>query len=463
MGLTREVAEFSIGLRLADISEKVLYLAKRSIVDALGLAVSGSQSEVGRITRLHVEEQACETEATVLGTTVRTTTRLAAFANGVAIHADDYDDTQLSGTPDRVYGLLTHPTAPVLPAALAIAEKRGKGGAELLTAYVLGVEVATKIAEAIASRHYEDGFHSTGTMGAIGAASAAGSLEDLTVGQHQVALALGASQAGGLRENFGTMIKPFHAGRAAESGVIAADLAGRGYTGAADILEAPRGFFKAAGGGFDEEIIRGRLGDPWTFASPGVSIKPHPSGSLTHPAMNAMLGLIETHDIAPEDVDRVMVGASRHMPNALIHHEPANGLEAKFSMEFCMATLLINRQAGLKHFTDEVVNRPDIQEMIKRVEFRAHPDADAAGFHTMRSYVDVYLKDGRHLSAQADYAKGSPQVPVSEEEVVQKLAECLEWGGREPGKASELAERVFALENEGSLDAIVQTISGGAT
>jgi 2-methylcitrate dehydratase PrpD len=132
-------------------------------------------------------------------------------------------------------------------------------------------------------------------------------------------------------------------------------------------------------------------------------------------------------------------------------------------MEFCMATLLINRQAGLKHFTDEVVNRPDIQEMIKRVEFRAHPDADAAGFHTMRSYVDVYLKDGRHLSAQADYAKGSPQVPVSEEEVVQKLAECLEWGGREPGKASELAERVFALENEGSLDAIVQTISGGAT
>jgi 2-methylcitrate dehydratase PrpD len=357
---------------------------------------------------------------------------------------------------------LTHPTAPVFPAALAIAEKRSKGGGDLLKAYVLGVEVATKIAEAIASRHYEDGFHSTATMGAIGAASAAGSLQELTVGQHQVALALGASQAGGLRENFGTMIKPFHAGRAAESGVIAADLAGRGFTGAANILEAPRGFFQAAGGGFDEEIIRGRLGDPWTFASPGVSIKPHPSGSLTHPAMHAMLGLIETHDISPEDVDRVTVGASRHMPNALIHHQPANGLEAKFSMEFCMATLLLNRQAGLKHFTDEVVNRPDIQEMIKRVDFRAHPDADAAGFHTMRSYVDVYLKDGTHLSAQADYAKGSPQVPVSDDELVQKLAECLDWGDRDPGKASGLAERVFSLESEDSLDGIVETISGGA-
>src|SRR4051812_40199378 len=177
---------------------------------------------------------------------------------------------------------------------MALGEARSISGRELMTAYHVGVEVECKIAEAIAPRHYEDGFHSTGTCGAIGAAAAASKVSSLDRNQTLRALGMAASEAAGLRENFGTMTKPFHAGRAAESGVVAADLAALGWTAAEQILEAPRGFFKAAGGGYDPRAIVRKLGNPWTFRTPGISIKPHPSGSLTHPAMTELLRLIQT-------------------------------------------------------------------------------------------------------------------------------------------------------------------------
>src|SRR5262249_7299354 len=150
--------------------------------------------------------------------------------------------------------------------------------------------------------------------------------------------------------------------RAAENGIVAADFAGLGWTAAPQILEAPRGFFKAAGGGFDPAAIMGKLGKPWTFVSPGISIKPFPSGSLTHPGMTEMLNLIHEHAIKPEQVEHVKVGTSRNAPNALIHHQPKDNLQAKFSMEFCMAALLLYGKAGLSEFTDEVVNRAPVQE-----------------------------------------------------------------------------------------------------
>src|SRR4030095_1659979 len=196
--------------------------------------------------------------------------RFAAFANGVSIHADDYDDTQLAIAKDRVYGLLTHPTAPALPPVLALAERDGKSGRDLMLAYQVGVEVECKIAEAILPRHYQQGFHSTAPCGAIGAAAAAAKLLELDREQVRRALSLGASQAGGLRENFGTMTKPFHAGRAAESGVVAAELVALGFTASPIALEADRGFFRAAGGGYSAEMIDGKLGNPRDFAVPGV-------------------------------------------------------------------------------------------------------------------------------------------------------------------------------------------------
>ena len=256
-------------------------------------------------------------------------------------------------------------------------------------------------------------------------------------------LGIAASQAAGLRENFGTMTKPFHAGRAAESGVVAAELAGLGWTAAPNILEADRGFFHAAGGGYDPAAIEGRLGNPWTFDDPGVSIKPHPSGSLTHPGMGVMLDLIRQHDIRPEQVRRVRVGTNRNMPNALIHHRPRSELNAKFSMEFCMAILLLERRAGLSEFTDEVVNRPGVQTMVEKIDFGVHPEAEAAGYDKMTTIIEIELTDGRTVSGRADFGKGSPSNPMSDGELEAKFFECAAWGGLAEDKATRVAELVW--------------------
>ena len=285
--MTAEVAEFIAATDYGAIPAEVVAMGKKHILDGLGLALAGGVAHSGKIVHRYLEqfEGARGKPASVIGTRLRVAPRFAAFANGVAIHADDYDDTQLAVAKDRVYGLLTHPTAPALPAALAVAERDGRSGKDLMTAYHLGVEVECKIAEAIDPRHYQHGFHSTATCGTFGAAAAAAKLLGLSVEAARRALSIAASQAAGLRENFGTMTKPFHAGRAAESGLTAAEFAHLGWSAAPNILEADRGFFRAAGGGYDPAAIRGRLGRPWTFVSPGVSIKPHPCGSLTHPGM----------------------------------------------------------------------------------------------------------------------------------------------------------------------------------
>ena len=239
-GLTGEVGGFIREARLADVPEDVRHLAKRSILDGLGLAVAGSQSAAGRIAREAIASYRSQNvESSVLGTTMRLPGRFAAFANGLAMHADDYDDTQLAIAQDRVYGLLTHPTAPVLPAALALAERDDRSGSDLLLWYLIGVEVETKVAEAINPRHYDEGFHSTATMGAIGAGAAVARALELDARRTAVTLAIAASQAAVLRENFGSMTKPFHAGRAAESGVFAGELAARGFTAASKKFRAP--------------------------------------------------------------------------------------------------------------------------------------------------------------------------------------------------------------------------------
>lgn len=327
-GLTREVSEFIARTELETLPPELLELGRKSILDGLGLALSGSIARSGRIIQKYLAEvsglAAARGGATVIGTDIRVPPRFAAFANGISMHADDYDDTQLASGADRVYGLLTHPTAPCLPAALAVAEQGNLSGREMVLAYHLGVEVETKVSEAISPRHYQHGFHSTATCGTLASATATAKLLGL---DHQAtlhAIAIAASQSAGLRENFGTMTKAFHAGRAAESGVLAADLARDGFTATDRILESPRGFFQAHGGGYALEAIQGKLGKPWTFLDPGVSIKPHPSGSLTHPGMTKMLELIREHDIDPADVERVDVGTNHNMPNALIHHRPQN-------------------------------------------------------------------------------------------------------------------------------------------
>lgn len=445
-GLTREVTAFVLETGYEGIPSDVIELGKKSMLDGLGLALSGSVAETGVILKKYLEHQGLSGQTTVIGTGLRVQERFAAFANGVGVHADDYDDTQLAVQKDRVYGLLTHPTAPCLPAALAVSEKQDQSGRELILAYNLGLEVETKISEAMSPRHYQHGFHSTATCGVFASTSAVAKLYDLDSDTTTRALAIAGSQAAGLRENFGTMTKPFHAGRAAEAGVIAADLAQAGWTATDKILESPRGFFQAHGGGYELDALHGKLGNPWTFMDPGVSIKPHPSGSLTHPGMTKMLELVLEHDIQPGDVEKVDVGTNHNMPNALIHHRPTDELQAKFSMEFCMAILLMKRRGALPEFTNEVVNSADVKSMITRINFGVHPEAEAAGYDKMTTIIDIHMKDGQIISGRADFGKGSPANPMSYDEVADKFRGCAEFAKWDQGKTEQIIETVRTLE-----------------
>jgi 2-methylcitrate dehydratase PrpD len=460
-GLTRYVAEFVLNTTYEEIPAEVIELGKKSILDGFGLALAGSVAKSGGLSRKYIQSLGlCDGKSIVIGTSLKAAPRFAAFANGVSIHADDFDDTQLAVAKDRVYGLLVHPTAPVLPPAFAIGEEKKASGKDLMLAYHVGVEVETKIAEAISPRHYEDGFHSTGTCGTFGSAAACARLRGLDFAHTLNAFGIAAAQAAGLRENFGTMTKPFHAGHAAENGVIATDLAGIGWTAAEQILEAPRGFFHAYGGSYDPAAILNKLGKPWTFASPGISLKPYPSGSLTHPAMGAVLRLIQENNVTPDQVEKVDVGTNHNMPNALIYHRPQTGLEGKFSMEFCIAILILERRAVLGQFTDATVKRPDVQGMIRRINFYVDPEAEAAGFDKMTSLIKIHLKDGRILSGRADFAKGSPADPMSFDETARKFAGCAEYAGWQRLDIDAIIEYVKKLDGQSDISKLSSLLTG---
>ena len=446
-GLTKYVSEFIASTKYRDIPEDVLALGRKSILDGFGLALAGSVSPMGPLIRQYVEKfVAPGSKSSIVGTGMKVPTRFAALANGVFIHADDYDDTQLSVAPDRVYGLLTHPTVPVLPSVFALAEPNRYTGEDLTLAYHVGVEVECKIAEAISPRHYGAGFHSTGTLGSFGGAAACAKLLKLDTKRIANALGIAGAQAAGLRSNFGSMTKPFTAGHAAENGVVAADLASIGWTASEEILEAKEGWFSAAGGGFDPEAIMNRLGKPWTFADPGVSIKPFPSGSLTHPAMGEMLRLARENNVQAANVDKVDMGGNSAMMAALIHHRPENSLQAKFSMEFCMAILLLDRKAGLTEFTDPVVRRPDVQQLLLRVNFYVDPEAEKAGLNKMTSIIKIHMKDGKTIAGRAEFAKGHPANPMSYEDEADKFRGCAEFAKWPSAKAESVIQIVRTLE-----------------
>jgi 2-methylcitrate dehydratase PrpD len=446
-GLTKYIVEFVCNTKFTDLPADVIALGKKSILDGLGLALAGSRAQNGKLFREYLSGLGLpDRGATVIGTKAKLPPRFAAFSNGLAIHVEDFDDTQLAVGKDRTYGLLVHPTAPVLPAALALSETAATSAREFLVAYHLGVEVECKIAEAISPRHYEDGFHSTGTCGVFGGTTACARLRAFDESQIARAFGIAASQSSGLRENFGTMMKSFHAGHAAEIGVFATDLTALGWSGAEQILEADRGFFRAFGGSYDPSAIFHKLGQPWTIATPGVSIKPYPCGSLTHPGMTEMQRLIRTEKIEAADVEMVEVGTNHNMLNTLIHHRPKNNLQAKFSMEFCLAILLLEGKAGLEEFTDAVVNRPDVQQMVERVRFYTDPDSEKAGYDKMTTMLRIHLRDGRVIAGRADFGKGSPSNPMSYDEVAEKFHGCADFARWPAARARKIVELVRTLE-----------------
>ena len=460
MGLTQEVVSFVHKTRYRDISLEVIRLAQGFVLDGLGVTLAGSTEKGSRILHAYIRQFGGRAEATVVGAGFTTHAAKAALANGASGHAMDYDDTQLSTSKEAVYGLLTHPTVPVLSAVLAAGEKERVSGQELLLAYILGVEVECRIADAINPRHYQSGFHSTATIGGLGAAIAVGKLLGLRKEALARALGMAASMASGLRENFGTMTKPLHAGRAAENGVTAAQLAEKGFTAAPNIIEAKRGLFNAMAGGGDESKIVGRLGRPYFMQEPGISIKPYPSGSLSHPAQDVILNLVKSHDLHAEEIEAVEVGTNSNVPNALIYPMPKTALEGKFSIPFCIAVGVLERKASIAQFTDRKVREPKVVEFMKRVTLYVDPELEALGYDQVRSRVRVKLKDGRTVEGRADVAKGHPLKPMNWAEIGEKFHDCarLVLSRKETEEAIEL---VATLDKMRSIMPLIRVLSGG--
>ena len=453
VGTTERVANLIVETNFADIPKEAIDIAKDAILDCLGVALAGSIAPVGRIIAEFVREMGGTPIAGVVGGGFKTSSSLAALANGIMGHALDYDDDLPVSTS---IGGAVHPTAPVLPAILALGEELKVSGKEALTAYVLGFEVETKVFYGIGWRHYVSGWHATATMGTMGAVAAAAKLLKLDSHQTRMALGIAASEAGGLRQNFGTMTKPFHCGNAAKNGIIAAMLAKKGFTADDSILESQFGFCNVFGGdGQDPGIVEARTTE--ALASPfmilhGVVLKRYPACLGAHRALDAILWLAQEHDISPEEVDSIECDL---MPQVINRLDPKTGLEGKFSMAFCMAIALLDRKAGLEQFTDQKVLQPAAQELIKRV--RHVPSVRRDDAQRPPAVVTVRLKDGKVYSHAVEIQKGDPQVPLTKEELFAKYRECaqLVLSSADVERSSELVSNFEDLYDVSTLMDIV--------
>lgn len=456
---TEAVVDFIVNADITEFEEDVILQGKRCLLDGIGVVLAGSTTIGTTILRKQVLAISGRKEATVFGgETIKAPSFLAALANGTAGHAMDFDDTQLPKSADRMYGLLTHPTVPPLVSSLALGERMSVSGSRFLEAFLTGFEVECKIAEAINPDHYKRGFHTSATIGTFGAAASAAKLMNLERRSVASAIGIASSLCGGIRVNFGTMTKPLHVGKAAENGIRAAELASRGFTGDDESLDGPWGFFQVFGGGGDSEKIVGQLGNLHSIIDPGVSVKPYPCGVLGHPSMDAMLKLVLDNDIRPEHIKAVELRAGSNILDPLRFKKAKTALEAKFCPAFMLASIAIRRKAGIREFTDEFVSSQAVLEMMDRVETILDPKIEEKGYDKIRSVVEVWLHDGRHLFQPSDENYfGGPDRPFTREELHQKFRECAELvlPVQSIQKAIELIESIESLESLGELIAVL--------
>jgi 2-methylcitrate dehydratase PrpD len=427
--LTEGAVRFVEEVRYADLPENALRIGRRCMLDTIGLYLAGGMEPSVRILVDDAAEQGGRPDALLLGAgNGKVPAGLAARVLATAGHAHDWDDTQVSNDPAHVYGLLTHPTVPPLTAALVMAQKLGGvDGRTLMLAFQTGFEVECKISEWMKPRHYRRGHHSNGTVGTFGACIAAAKLLGLQGDPLRNAFGIAASFAAGIRANFGTMTKPLHVGRAAENGITAALLATRGFTADPAALDGPWGFMSVMGEGFDETKAREGFGHTLTIVEPGVSIKPYPSGILTHQSMDAMLALVLAHDLKVEEVSRIRFYAGKNILEPIRYPIAQNHLQAKFSMPALLAMIVLCRRASHHEFSDDFVASHAMQDLQRRTDVLNDPEIDERGYDKIRSRIEVETTDGRTLVQWADERyRGGPSNPISDPDLEQKFRMCAE-------------------------------------
>lgn len=414
--LTRELGAFASGLDAARTPAEARRRAIGGFVDCVGVMVAGAREDAAAIVR-RVEKPGGGA-ATLWPGGERATPRAAALINGTAAHALDFDDTGLKG----------HPSAVLVPAILAVAEELGSTGEQMVTAYLAGYETWAELIYRERDQHPTKGWHITGIFGAVGAAAACARLRGLDAAATATAIALGASQSSGLLSNFGSMTKPLHAGLAATAGVYAAELAAAGMSASGDALEHPQGFLAAVSPAGRLDLASPvEAGRTWRMLSAGLNVKKFPMCYCTHRAIDAALDLRRQHGLAPDDIADVEVVMSARNATILRHHDPKAELEAKFSIEFAMASAFSAGAVGLREVRDDFVLRPEIQSFFPRVRTRTDAESDPVTGHSRSDRVDLRLADGRRVSSgEVTAARGAASLPLTPDETFAKFSSCLE-------------------------------------
>lgn len=437
---TRALSSFVAETTVEDVPEAASEAGKLCFLDWIGVALGGMNEPPVAILVDLLDEIGGRPQATVVGYGCRTDVLHAALVNGTMSHALDYDDAHM---PTR-----NHPSAPLIPALLAVAESRGRTGSEVLAAYVLGFEVSTRIGLALGKGYYDLGWHATPVLGRFGVAAGVGKLLRLNAEALCRAFGLAATQAGGTRNTFGTMGKPFNAGKAAMDGALAAILAERGFTAPADALDETAGFVKLFSDTFGAGRLTEGLGSRYHVVD--VSLKPHAACLLTHPVIDGVLSLRRDHAPDIRSVDRVELEVAPPCAAVAGNMDPKDGRGGKFSVSFCASLAFAEGSADCGLFTDEMVSAPRVRAWLEKIELRCLESLGES-----EASVTVRLSDGTSLTRHVTTPKGDPGNPLTPQEVVQKFR-ALAGRALAPDRMDRVIESVGRLDRLDEVGSILR-------
>lgn len=449
--LTSALGHFISGLQYSDLPAPVSARIGVAFADGVGVMIAGALDPAPQLLRSVLAPAGRESAIAGGG---RGSAMDAAWINGAAAHALDFDDSSRRGG---------HMSAVLVPAILAEAEALGATGAQMLVAYAAGYETMSELIWRDPGEHHLKGWHPTGVFGAIAAAAACASLRDLDPEAAAMAIAISASRSAGLIANVGTMTKPLHAGNAAHAGVISARLAQAGFTAAHDAFEHAPGFLTAfsPGGAIDIDSPV-RAGAEWRLCGDNrVGTKQYPLCYYTHRAIDGMLDLLQAHPVNAADVERVSISISPRNAAILRYDLPQTGLEAKFSVQFALACAIVAGRPGLGELTTDFVTRAEVQALMKRVVvYRDERDDPHLPGYAIFDQVVVETRDGRRLEGpRVDKVRGGPDMPLSSEALWHKFEDCMRHGGVESaGNARALFDLLLSLDSVDDIGLLVERI-----
>lgn len=447
MSISQEVGKFVVGAKFDDLPQKVVVKAKQHIMDTLGVLVAAVEDPIAGVVSKFLGDTGGDQRCTVLGTAMKTSLLNAALANGILAHALDYDDSS--------WRLIGHPSAAVLPAVLAVGEAWGATGRDVITAYAIGTEVSCKLGFAAEPQLYECGWHATGVVGVLGATAACGYLLKLNEEQLTNALGIAASLACGLRQNFGSMTKPFHAGAAAQHGVTAAFLAKNGFNSSTASLDGKMGFFESFTRGEREGCFS--PANPFDIEEPGFFVKPYPSCAATHTGIDAILSLVQEQDFTVDQVVSIEAGSGPVGPIMLFHNQPRRGFEGKFSMPYVLSMAIIERKVGIDTFQDSKVYDPRVVNLIGKTRFYVEPEFAGRSIDEAPALIKIRLADGRELIKKVEEPLGSPKNPMSQVQLENKYRDCTSRvlpAGKVDGSLSKLVD----LESMADIKVLIKNL-----